>query len=184
MVSDVVFTQHDRRPATAKGSGNGSSQDSSNRRRSAITSNRVKQFSNSTTSASVGLGSYNIDIHHVERLAINASWVKNEGWAGLFPHFPFELPLGMLLPRRAEAANLLVPVAVSASHVGFNCLRLEPTWSILGQAAGTAAALAVAAGISAIQDLPVAALQQRLRHDGQLLTADDVPARAPTARCQ
>jgi len=50
-----------------------------------------------------------------------------------------------MLPPADDAANVLVPVAVSASHVAFQTLRLEPTWSILGQAAGVAAALALTA---------------------------------------
>ena len=71
---------------------------------------------------------------------------------------------------RGEVENLLVPVAVSASHVAFNAIRLEPTWMILGQSAGVAAAMVVAGGgESSVHDVNVGSLQRRLRDVGQKL---------------
>ena len=81
---------------------------------------------------------------------------------------PFQIPYRALTPRRAEATNLLAPVALSASHVGFCAVRLEPTWTVLGESAGVAAAMALRAG-AAVQDLDVRALQARLRALGQVL---------------
>lgn len=68
----------------------------------------------------------------------------------------------MIVPQRTS--NLLVPVACSASHVGFSALRLEPIWSALGQAAGWAAHVALATG-KEVQDVEVAALQRALHRD-------------------
>jgi hypothetical protein len=77
---------------------------------------------------------------------------------------PYQVPYGTLLPKPGEARNLLVPVAVSATHVGFCALRLEPIWMSLGQAAGHAAALALETG-AAVQEVEVAEIQERLWQD-------------------
>jgi hypothetical protein len=73
-------------------------------------------------------------------------------------------------PRREDATNLLVPVCLSASHVAFGSVRMEPTLMALGHAAGTAAAQAARRGV-AVQDVDVAALQDDLRDEGQVLAA-------------
>lgn len=73
-----------------------------------------------------------------------------------------------MLPKRGEVDNLLVPVAISASHIAFNSIRMEPTWMTLGQSAGVAAAVAAKTG-QLVGDLNVAQLQDRLRALGQLL---------------
>lgn len=74
---------------------------------------------------------------------------------------PYQIPYGALVPKAEQCTNLLVPVAVSSSHVGFCALRLEPIWMSLGQAAGHAAAIAVQSGKS-VQDVVVKALQKKL----------------------
>lgn len=93
------------------------------------------------------------------------------------PVAPYQIPYGVLVPRRCR--NLLVPVACSASHVGFCALRLEPIWTSLGQAAGLAAHLAVEGGLP-VQEVPVPKLQ-RLLHAARSATiyASDVPPGAP-----
>ena len=70
------------------------------------------------------------------------------------------------MPRRGECANLLVPVCISASHIAFGSIRMEPVFFALGQAAGTAAALALEHGV-AVQDVPYDALRARLVKDDQ-----------------
>jgi hypothetical protein len=109
----------------------------------------------------IGMGSYNSDSHNVQRLATADGAVENEGDMQV-PVTPYQIPYRMLLPRRAEATNLLVPVCFSASHVAYSTLRMEPQYMILGHAAGVAARLAVRAGV-AVQDVDVAALRARLR---------------------
>jgi len=76
---------------------------------------------------------------------------------------PYQIPYGVLLPKVVE--NLLVPVAVSATHVGFCALRLEPIWASLGQASGHAAHLARIEKVP-VQRVPVARLQSRLHQAG------------------
>ena len=113
---------------------------------------------------SVGLFSYNIDSHNAQRYADAQGLALNEGDFELYGGPLGQMPLRAMLPRRGEAggANLLAVVPLSASHMGYGCLRLEPQLMILGQAAGVAAAQAIAAGV-AVQDLDVPALQARLR---------------------
>lgn len=78
---------------------------------------------------------------------------------------PYQIPYGTIVPK--DVRNLLAPVPVSASHVGFCALRLEPIWSSLGQAAGHAAHLALAAGAEPdVRTVNVAKLQRLLQADG------------------
>jgi hypothetical protein len=95
------------------------------------------------------------------------------------PAPPYQIPFGVLLPRVEDCENLLVPVACSASHVGFCALRLEPIWTALGQAAGHAASQAVRDGI-AVGDVPIAELQGALHRDGSAtIYVSDVPPGHP-----
>ena len=74
-----------------------------------------------------------------------------------------------MLPKRGEVSNVLAPVTVSASHVRYNAVRMEPTWMILGHAAGAAAALATKHGLASVHDVDVGELQQHLVEQKQLL---------------
>jgi hypothetical protein len=112
----------------------------------------------------IGMGSYNSDSHNLQRFVNDKGFVENEGDVQV-PVQPYQIPYRVLLPKRGEAANLLVPVCFSASHISYASLRMEPQYMILGHAAGIAAALAVA-GNTAVQDVNVSELQQRLRKEG------------------
>ena len=113
---------------------------------------------------SVGLFSYNIDSHNNARFVDALGGARNEGDFELFGGPDGQMPYRVMLPRRAEAAgaNVLAPVPLSASHMGYGCLRLEPQLMMLGQAAGVAAAQALADGV-AVQEVDIARLQARLR---------------------
>ncbi|MDB5102766.1 MAG: putative secreted protein putative xanthan lyase related [Fibrobacteres bacterium] len=114
-----------------------------------------------TKSEGVGMGSYNSDSHHVQRIVNAAGAVENEGDMQV-PVQPYEIPYRILTPKRAQASNLLVPVCFSASHVTYSTLRMEPQYMILGQAAGLAAVRAIASG-KAVQEIDVQALRSRLK---------------------
>lgn len=81
--------------------------------------------------------------------------------------YPYQIPYRVLVPRKVE--GLLVPVAASATHVAFSTIRLEPTWMALGQAAGTAAHLALRDQVS-VRQVSVDALQHELLRQGQVIT--------------
>ena len=124
---------------------------------------------------SIGLGSYVYDAHNVQRgvrlnSATRAPEAFNEGEIheqGGVTQPPYVLPYDTLLPARAQLANALAAVPVSASHVAFTSLRMEPTWMILGHAAGAAAAMAASQCAGNVHDVNVTELQAVLVAAGQ-----------------
>jgi hypothetical protein len=126
------------------------------------------------TPDSVGMGSYTIDSHNVQRYITSEGFVQNEGDIGVPTKGPYEIAYGSLVPKRDQCENLLVPICVSSSHIAFGSIRMEPVFMILGQSAATAAVLAIDAG-RAVQDVPYTALRERLLQDGQVLEYKDAP---------
>jgi hypothetical protein len=120
------------------------------------------------TPESVGMGSYGIDSHNVQRYVTPAGHVQNEGDIGVRTNGPYAIALGSLLPKRAECDNLIVPVCVSSTHIAYGSIRMEPVFMILGQTAATVASLAIDAKVP-VQDLDYAALRNRLLADGQVV---------------
>jgi len=126
------------------------------------------------------ISSFPIDSHDCQRIALEGGGVINEGT--IFPvrrSFPkqgyaYQIPYRSILPKPEDCTNLLVPVALSCTHVGISSIRVEPTWMILGQSAGVAAAMAADAHVN-VQDLPYPKLQERLLSQGQVLELPDVP---------
>jgi hypothetical protein len=110
---------------------------------------------------SIGMGSYNSDSHNVQRAAQPDGSVQNEGDVEV-PVQPYEIAYRCITPKRSESENLLVPVSLSATHVAYSSVRMEPQYMIIGQAAGVAASLAIQ-GHTSIQDIPISALQKKLR---------------------
>lgn len=120
------------------------------------------------TPDSVGMGSYTIDSHNVQRYITPEGHVQNEGDIGVPTRGPYQIAYGSLVPKAADAENLLVPVCVSSSHIAFGSIRMEPVFMILAQSAATAAALAVDDRIP-VQQVPYPKLRERLIADGQIL---------------
>ena len=116
----------------------------------------------------VGMGSYTIDSHNVQRYVTPDGAVQNEGDIGVSTNGPYSIAYGALVPRRGQAGNLIVPVCVSSSHIAFGSIRMEPVFMVLGQSAATAAALAIDGDV-AVQDVPYARLRERLVKDGQIV---------------
>jgi hypothetical protein len=120
------------------------------------------------TPDSVGMGSYTIDSHNVQRYITPEGYVQNEGDIGVSTKGPYEIAYGALVPKKGQGENLLVPVCVSTSHIAFGSIRMEPVFMILGQSAATAAVLAIE-GNTTVQDVPYPRLRERLLKDGQIL---------------
>jgi FAD dependent oxidoreductase len=120
------------------------------------------------TPDSVGMGSYGIDSHNIQRYVTPEGFVQNEGDIGVGTKGPYEIAYGSLVPKRGQCANLFAPVAMSASHIAYGSIRMEPVFMILGQSAATAAVLAIDGGL-AVQEVPYAKLREVLLKDGQVL---------------
>ena len=122
---------------------------------------------------SVGLASYHMDSHPCQRVAVERNGVltvRNEGAFGHPCAKPYPVSYRSIVPRKSECTNLLVPVCLSASHVAFGSIRMEPVYMILGQSAGTAATMAIDSN-SAIQDVDYPKLREQLLRSGQILEA-------------
>lgn len=116
----------------------------------------------------VGMGSYNMDSHNVRRYVDEDGKVRNEGDVQVRLSKPYPIDYGAIVPRKSECENLLVPVCVSASHIAFGSIRMEPVFMILGQSASQAAKLALEQGV-AVQDIDYDTLRDRLLEAGQVL---------------
>ena len=123
------------------------------------------------TPDSVGMGSYGIDSHNIQRYIIGTgkdAYVQNEGDIGVSTNGPYQIAYGSLVPKKGQADNLFVPVAMSSSHIAYGSIRMEPVFMILGQSSATAAVMAID-GKLAVQDVPYAKLLERLLQDKQAL---------------
>lgn len=116
----------------------------------------------------IGMGSYTLDSHNTQRYITPEGYVQNEGDIGVSPSQPYQIAYGSIIPKQEESRNLLVPVAMSASHIAFGSIRMEPVFMILGQSAATAAALALDNDTS-VQEVDYNQLQKRLLEDAQIL---------------
>ncbi|MEE2825750.1 MAG: FAD-dependent oxidoreductase [Planctomycetota bacterium] len=131
----------------------------------------------------IAISSFPIDSHDVQRIAIKGGGVINEGT--IFPvrrkepkqGYAYHVPYRAILPRPEQATNLLVPVALSCTHVGISSLRIEGAWMVIGQGAGVAAALAAQQNVS-VQQLDYRKLRERLLAQGQVLDLPPQPGAA------
>ena len=113
---------------------------------------------------SIGLASYPMDSHFCQRVVVEEkgqTTVRNEGGFGQGCKGPYPVSYRSIIPEREECTNLLVPVCLSASHVAYGSIRMEPVFMILGQSAGIAAAVAIDEGIP-LQDVPYPVIRQQL----------------------
>ncbi len=124
-------------------------------------------------SDSVGLAAYNMDAHNGRRLVRNGH-VENEGDVQVPPMSPYPISYRAIVPKLAQCENLLVPVCLSASHIAYGSIRMEPVFMILGQSAATAAVTAINEHL-AVQNVPYAKLREGLLHDGQILEYQPKP---------
>lgn len=131
-----------------------------------MTENELMQ--RTPTPSSIGMGSYTLDSHNVQRYITPEGYVQNEGDIGVKCK-PYQIAYGSLVPRKEQCQNLFAPVCVSSSHIAFGSIRMEPVFMILGQSAATAACLAIDDKL-AVQDVPYEKLRERLVADGQVVS--------------
>lgn len=116
----------------------------------------------------VGMGSYTMDSHNVQRYITPEGYVQNEGDVGVRPPKPYQIAYGSIIPKADECTNLFVPICVSSSHIAYGSIRMEPVFMILGQSAAAAAVLAIDGRI-AVQDVPYEKLEEILLSKNQVL---------------
>jgi hypothetical protein len=116
----------------------------------------------------IGMGSYNMDSHNVQRIVDARGFARNEGNIEISPGRAYPIGYDAIVPKRGEVTNLLVPVALSASHIAYGSIRMEPVFMILGQSAAAAASIAIADKV-AVQDVDYAKLRARLIAERQIL---------------
>ncbi len=122
----------------------------------------------------IAISSFPIDSHDLRRIALKEGGVINEGT--IFPvrkegqrvGYAYHVPYRAILPKPQQCDNLLVPIALSCTHVGISSLRIEGAWMVIGQGAGVAAALAAKDEV-AVQKLEYAKLRERLLVQKQVL---------------
>ena len=116
----------------------------------------------------VGMAAYGMDSHKTQRYIDHKGWVKNEGNVEARVQAPYPISYRSITPQKEECSNLLIPVCLSASHIAFGSIRMEPVFMVLGQSAGTAACLAVNESAS-VQDVNYEQLRQKLIEGNQVL---------------
>jgi len=131
-----------------------------------MTENEI--FGKKTVHEPIGMGSYTMDSHNVQRYVTPDGFVQNEGDLGVTPEHPYQIELGSILPKKMDCTNLLVPVCLSCSHIAFGSIRMEPVFMILGQSAGTVASMAVTS-CKSIYDLSYKDIKVKLEASGQIL---------------
>jgi len=123
---------------------------------------------------SIGVSSFPIDSHDCRRVARAGGTVVNEGTIfpvrvpGLRRGYAYQVPYRAITPKPDQCTNLLVPVALSATHVAYSSIRVEPTWMTLGHSSGIAAALCAKTGVD-VQRLDYTKLRDRLVAQKQIL---------------
>jgi hypothetical protein len=116
----------------------------------------------------VGLAAYTMDSHHVRRHLDPDGFVRNEGDVQVRGFPPYPIGYRAIVPRADQCSNLLVPVCLSASHIAFGSIRMEPVFMVLGQSAGTAATHSIDQHVP-VQHIDPLQLRQQLLADGMIL---------------
>lgn len=116
----------------------------------------------------IAVATYPLDCHFVSRVVDVSGKVRVEGSYGKQPSTRYGISFRSIIPKTTECTNMLVPVCVSASHVAYSSIRMEPVYMMLGQAAATAAVLAIDAG-KTVQELQYSDLKEQLSNQGQVM---------------
>lgn len=127
-------------------------------------------FSEREINDPVGMGSYTLDSHNVQRYVKDDGFVQNEGDIGVSPKKgPYQISYKALVPKKEECTNLLVPICLSSSHIAFGSIRMEPVFMILGQSAALAAVLAIDHHVD-VQEIDYDLLKRQLLEEEQVVT--------------
>ena len=109
-----------------------------------------------------------MDSHHVQRYVTESGFVRNEGNVEARVKSPYPISYRAIIPKSNECSNLLVPVCLSATHISFGSIRMEPVFMVLGQSAASAASIAIDSDAT-VQDIDYGKLKNQLLSDNQIL---------------
>lgn len=109
----------------------------------------------------IGMAAYTMDSHNCQRIVVDGM-VKNEGDVQIGGFGPYPVSYRSIIPKTGECNNLLVPVCLSASHIAYGSIRMEPVFMVLGQSAAASAVEAIDAGVP-VQQVNVARVRQLLK---------------------
>lgn len=118
----------------------------------------------------IAMGAYQMDSHNCRRIVVDG-FVKNEGDVQMQLDRPYGIPFGSVLPARGTVSNLTVPVALSATHIAFGSVRMEPVFMMLAEAASVIAHVSLSRKCS-VQDIPYGVVAEELIKRGQILSAN------------
>src|SRR3954468_23152137 len=110
----------------------------------------------------VGLAAYTMDSHNTQRYVDKEGHARNEGNIEIHGGPPYPISYRSIVPKQTEAENLLVPVCLSATHIAYGSIRMEPVFMVLAQSAATAASMALQTKAD-VQQVNVQQLQQALK---------------------
>lgn len=116
----------------------------------------------------VGMAAYGMDSHHTQRYINSNGYVSNEGNVEAHVKAPFPISYRSIVPKKEECSNLIVPICVSASHIAFGSIRMEPVFMVLGQSSSVIACMAIQED-KAVQDISYDKLRKELVNLGQIL---------------
>ena len=109
----------------------------------------------------IGMAAYGMDSHHIKRYVNSNGFVSNEGNVEAHVKAPFPISYRSIVPRKEECSNLLVPICLSASHIAFGSIRMEPVFMVLGQSSAVIASLAIKEA-KAVQELEYNSIREML----------------------
>nr|WP_299384182.1 FAD-dependent oxidoreductase [Allomuricauda sp.] len=121
-----------------------------------------------TVDDAIGMAAYGMDSHHIKRYVNRNGYVANEGNVEAGVKAPFPISYRSIVPKKEECSNLVVPVCLSASHIAFGSIRMEPVFMTLGQSSAIIANLSIDQG-KAVQELDYNRLKNELINQGQIL---------------
>ncbi|MFT7419294.1 MAG: hypothetical protein ACI9QN_000212 [Arcticibacterium sp.] len=116
----------------------------------------------------IGMAAYGMDSHHIKRYVNSKGYVSNEGNVEAHVKAPFPISYRSIVPKKEECSNLLVPICLSATHIAFGSIRMEPVFMVLGQSSAAIASLAIEAD-KAVQEVDYTMIRKTLRDQKQIL---------------
>ena len=116
----------------------------------------------------VGMAAYGMDSHHTQRYVNSMGHASNEGNVEAHVKAPFPISFRSIVPKKEECSNLLVPICLSATHIAFGSIRMEPVFMVLGQSSALIASMAIDEG-KAVQELPYNSVKENLIKQRQIL---------------